>query len=672
MILSAVSATAAQTNLLSNPVLQPGSVPGTLPNGWAHQGWVPDGSINHMMGTCPDIYLCSTYSYGIDSVDGQPYMDVLIQNTSTIFAYTNLFMNTPVAVSSGDNYRIAMSARVITRSGNPNVAIGFHLFDVAGYISEIVTNVLLIDVADQIISHHYQTVPYGTTGRTPTAIQPRLSVYLAPGEFIQIRIKVPQLTKGVGIASIGVDGQTGQVRTLDAAPGKVLVFTAGLQGRPLATAQAYVSLIPSQPDQPILSFNHLLSSSDPNVGDVWQITLPPNTLLMNYAISYSLQDLATNQFIPLNTTPEVITINTATGTVYQIGSVNVSYTAGMSIGQHFHGHPGRIGGNSRGIDPILVPYHFVRSHDSENVVGTSWWVEDTVTHNPDGLFDWTEFDRWANFHAQPGQKKLLITFYGSPTWASSKPTEPSPYGILGLSAPPANIASYQRMVSATVQKYKDRIFGVECWNEPGKNGSGFFTGTGTQLADVCKAIYVATKAVDNTIPTICPAEGDLTWLLSQKTSQGEPIHQFCDWVGAHPYDHTGTDLKGASYSLGKLGDFVERLELMLRGLGIIKPIAITEWGMNCMYQSSPTYPTLFHDMTSQARADVLYQTLAKAKEKGVVALGLYSYDSGDLSATCKYGFEGISSGNSTVGYSYDAVTALGVTRAVMDFGRPLP
>ena len=83
-------------------------------------------------------------------------------------------------------------------------------------------------------------------------------------------------------------------------------------------------------------------------------------------------------------------------------------------------------------------------------------------------------------------------------------------------------------------------------------------------------------------------------------------------------------------------------------------------------------------MDSLSRGDLLYQMLGKAMEKGIVALGLYSYDSvgavsASTGATCRYGYEGISSVGPTGVYSYDAVTAQGVTRAVRDFGKaPLP
>ena len=668
----------AETNLLINPVLAPGGGANSLPTGWVHQGWVPDGSVSHQMGPCPNAYLCSGYSYGVD-VDGKPYMDVSLNNTSGWYAYTNLFFNQPVAASAADSYRLTLTAKIVATNMPVSVGLGFHLYDAAGYLSESATDYsqqLNGGAGDQSLLHHFQTgVPYANTGRTPTQIQPRLNIYLAPGAQLQIRIKSPWLGNAIHLASVGVDMRTGLPQRISAAPGKVFKFTAGLQGRPASLAKAYVTLVSTT--GVTRNLDHPVSVVDPNVGDVWQVLLPTSMPAGDYSIRYLLRDAASGRAVALQPDADVLILTGRIGTSYEIGRLDVSASAGMSIGQHFHGHPGRIGGSSRGTDPILVPYHFVRSHDSDNVGGTSWWIEDTATHSPDGKFDWTEFDRWANFHAASGQKKLLVTFYGSPTWASSKPNEASPYGTLGLSAPPQNMASYQRMVQATVSRYRDRMFATECWNEPGPVPGGYYTGTGTQLADICKAIYVSTKAVDPSIPVICPS-ADLGWVLTQTTSQGEPLHQFCDWVNGHPYNSTGADLAGADYSIDKLGAFVESMESNLKQLGLNKPIALTEWGMSCDDRPAPAHPTHFHSMASQSRGDLLYQMLAKAKEKGVVALGLYSYDSGTAgyfngtTGSCPYGWEGIGSVDVNGQYSYDATTAQGVTQAVRDFGRPLP
>ncbi len=676
----------AETNLLTDPVLSPsgGTGSSTLPAGWAQQGWVTDSSGNtSQIGPCPATPLCDSYAYGTDT-DGQPYLDVTLTSTSSGWTYTNLFLDGSMPVAFGETYRISLSARL--ESGSPGtVALGFHLYDSAGYLSEAATNfapqlAANAQVADQTLAYSFQVVSnYNGTGRTPTSIQPRLSVYLAPMSSTTVRIKSPLLTRGMHLSPVGIDARTGKPQLITAAPGQVLRFTAGLQGRPLSPTTSIVTLVPKSSSGAALApLSHAVSLTDPNVGDVWQVPLPataqPGT---TYSIRYALADTNSGAILPLQADPGVVTHGSAgTTTNLEIGQVSVQAGSGMAIGQHFHSHPGLYNGSDfSGNGPILLTYDFVRSHDSDNVGGTKWWVADTATGNPDGLYDWTEFDHWANFHASAGQKKLLITFFGSPQWASSKPTSTNAYGILGLTAPPANLRSYGKMVKATVTRYADRIFATECWNEPSTDPTGYFNGTGTQLADVCKAIYTNTKAVNPAIPVICPA-ADLPWVLTQTTSQGEPLSKFCDWANGHPYDSTGTDLNGEDYSVDRLGDFVDQMKLQLKQLGLNKPIALTEWGMFCDDRPSPYHPTHFHFADSATRGDLLYQMLANAKEKGVVAIGLYSYDSGSSpylgsNAKCPFGYEGI--GNEVNGtYTYDAITAASVTQAVKDFGTPLP
>jgi hypothetical protein len=692
------AAARAETNLLTNSVLAPsgGSGSSTLPADWSQQGWTADSAGTHQIGPCPATQpLCDSYAYGTDA-DGQPYLDVTLNSTASDWSYTNLFIDNPLPAAFGENYRISVSARL--KSGSPGtVALGFHLYDGAGYLSEAATNfapqlAVEAQVADQALAYSFQVVPnYAGTGRTPTSIQPRLAIYIPPLSSVSVRIKSPLLTRGMHLSSVGIDARTGKPQLITAAPGQVLRFTTGLQGRPLAAATSIVTLVPVTPavrpligsvqpitSLPLVPLSHAVSLTDPNVGDVWQVPLPANARPgTTYSIRYALKDSNSGATLALQADPDVVAYGSAgTTTNLEVGQVSIQTGGGMAIGQHFHGHPGPYGGDSRGTAPILVTYDFVRSHDSGNVGGTSWWVADTVKNNPDGLYNWSEFDRWATFHASSGQKKLLVTFFGSPTWASSNPASSNAYGIPGLTAPPANLGSYGKMVKATVARYADRIFATECWNEPSTDPTGYFNGTGTQLADVCKAIYTNTKAVDPAIPVICPA-ADLPWVLTQRTSQGEPLSQFCDWANGHPYDATGTDLNGEDYSVDRLGDFVDLMKLQLKQLGLNKPIALTEWGMFCDDRPSSYHPVHFHFADSATRGDLLYQMLAKAKEKGVVALGLYSYDSGtsaylgNANTQCQFGYEGI--GNYVNGaYTYDATTAASVTKAVQDFGTPLP
>ena len=271
----------------------------------------------------------------------------------------------------------------------------------------------------------------------------------------------------------------------------------------------------------------------------------------------------------------------------------------------------------------------------------------------------------------------MITFFGTPKWASARPDETSPYcdvssafrcgGLLAEPAP-ARMPAYQKMVIDTVARYRNQMFGVECWNEPAFDAAGnpasnsFFSGSTTKLADVCKAIYIATKSVDATIPVYCPQAPSAGWLgsvLSARTSQNEPIHQFCDVIGAHAYDSYGTDKSGNDYSASHLGQEVAQMRAAASALAVHKPLAITEWGID----------KTVYDWSSQARGDLMYQTLATAQELGISLIAIYSYDD-RYGGIWRGGWDLIDPATRDPRI-YDAITAARVTTAVVELGRPL-
>jgi hypothetical protein len=64
--------------------------------------------------------------------------------------------------------------------------------------------------------------------------------------------------------------------------------------------------------------------------------------------------------------------------------------------------------------------------------------------------------------------------------------------------------------------------------------------------------------------------------LTIKTSAGEPMHNFYDWLGCHPYDSFGPGGPSTEDNLAVDIDFVQS-ELNKNGIGH-KPQIITEWG----------------------------------------------------------------------------------------------
>lgn len=61
--------------------------------------------------------------------------------------------------------------------------------------------------------------------------------------------------------------------------------------------------------------------------------------------------------------------------------------------------------------------------------------------------------------------EILLTLGQTPTWASSRPDDPGPYGM-GESAAPARLSDWETYVRKVVTRYKGRIHYYELWNEP--------------------------------------------------------------------------------------------------------------------------------------------------------------------------------------------------------------
>lgn len=645
-----------------------------------------------------------TYAYGTDS-DNQAYIDVSIANSGA-GGFLNLYLQRPVVnIAQGATYTVSATARMVSGSTSAGTRISAYVPN--NQIGQPGANVQPLGSIDSRLSYTYQSGIL-ISGQLPTMLRPMIGFWdVAANSNLTVRIKAPSLTSNPPITKVNILPLT--YTTPAVAPGKVIKLTVNFLSRPLplpigATSVASIlTLFDAQGvrvrefvKKPGTTFGPLPAFGPYAWGaktDPWQWTLPTDVPPARYSIRWKLVYLSasgaviTSQSPSLTAGPGVATVPPlgVTGySTYQVGTLTVDPAAGIYVGQHFHRTPGNSQGDSanRTGEPVLVPYHFVRTHDNGAAGGTQWWVgrktlcEQQTPGQCAALSDyaWGDLDAFANYHSPTGQKKLLITFFGSPRWASARPSEVSAYcdassvyrcGGLFAEPTPALMSAYRQMVIDTVTRYRDKTFGVECWNEPAFDTHGtaasnsFFSGTPTQLADICKTIYTATKSVDATIPVYCPQAPSPAWMtgvLTARTSQNEPIHQFCDVVGAHVYSAYGNDTSGNAYGAGRLGEAVAQMRLATNRLQLRKPLAITEWGID----------RTAYDLNSQARGDLMYQTIATAQELGISLIGIYSYDD-------RYG--GIWRGGWDLTDSaqdpriYDNTTAARVNTAVTELGR---
>lgn len=634
-------------NLLQSAALA--GATGQPPHGMFH-GVGYDGSAVRGGLFSPAGVLEVSYNYALTG-SSRPQLEIVLHNRSPKAANYTLSLSTQrVSFQAGD--RLALSAKVSAVGVVDPVlmTLGWQFYRAdGGYLSEGMAHAGTYRPhlgAQQLLrAEHDGGAPDTSTGQIPGSALPRLAVYNIPsGTRVSITLTEPALVASSVGQGVWVRPLT---RTLpDIAPGHVLPVSVMVGAVPRAGEHAS-RLVLRATDGKELGFQQsrrLRFSTPGDVRDVWRVKLPETLAQGPYELIYELPSLKLRQ---------------------ALGTLRVRSDAGMWVGQAIHRYPGI---SERIFGPIQGDYQFVRSLASDFAHRMQWWT------GPD-KYDWRGLDSWAQFHGARG-KRLVFTFSGSPRWASASPDQYAAMGVPGNAAPPLAhlFPAYERMVKETVTRYKEHILATECWNEP--NSRDFFTGTPTELADLCKRVYRATKQVSADIKVICPQVDDpshLDWVYAAKTSDGEPLHQFCDLVGAHIYNRLAWDANGRDQAAQRLEDALEDMVAMSRKYGISKPLAVTEFGINsCVLRPSGAYPVVFGRMPSEVAAEALYQVVALFREFGVSMMALYSYDHGDTNPECRPGGSFIRMTKSDVwgNMSIDSVVARRVGDAVRDFGHP--
>lgn len=300
-------------------------------------------------------------------------------------------------------------------------------------------------------------------------------------------------------------------------------------------------------------------------------------------------------------------LNSPTGVLTELVSSPLQVPSDF-LGMHFH----KIYNNTTKWPTNLTP-SFVRSHDG----GLRWQEINTSST----VYNWSYLDNWLLQVEQRGCMPIF-TVYGTPSWASARPSEASAYGINGLAAEPANMADLAAFVTAVASRYGTRIKYYEVWNEP--NLTDFYTGTKAKLVDMVKTVSVAVKAVNPNAKVICPAitsftenagnngEIYLTTLLTQQdTAATGTMLNWIDIVGIHLYRNAQTV---------PLFKTVQRIKntLTAGGYGSFD-IWDTENGI-----LSP-YPNLF---SSDDHAKIMKRKIVAVACSGIKKMGWYSYDNG--------------------------------------------
>lgn len=581
---------------------------------------------------------------------GRSVYTVSLLNQSARSANFVLPLGGSMVVAEGTVYRLQAAIQMSGGIRPMQVNVGYQLLRSDGsYQADWAPasgQYLLAVGAAQILSTEYLGGDVNAVGGgVPAKLQSRLVVFNIPaGRSVSLTMELMQLDPRGVSGQAEVAGWSNMPAAV--APGAKLPMDVGV--RLVPGGKTYRSALSLQSGSTVYRYEQQVvaaASRWATVQDGWNFSVPAGATQGVYDVWYELPDVGVKQ---------------------RLGGVSVVAPAGMALGFGVHRYPGT---SESSLGGMVGDYQFARSLASDQLYLTQWWL------GPD-RYDWNAIDQWAAYHAADGSRRLMLTFSGSPRWASASPDQASAMGAAGNAAPPkaSYRDAYARMVAATVARLKGRLLAVECWNEP--DVPSFFSGTQTDLADLCQAVSEQAKAQDAQVKVICPQPTDpvaLDWVYAAKTSAGTPIDRYCDWVGSHVYNRMGKDASGRDYVRDAgVDQAIAAIRGVNRRYGIDKPIAVTEFGVSsCVVRPSSAHPVVFGSMGSSDASEALYQSIRAFRQEGVVALGLYSYDHGVTDASCVPGGSYVRA--TVVGADkqqrLDTVVLGRVTQAVKDFGQ---
>ena len=121
-----------------------------------------------------------------------------------------------------------------------------------------------------------------------------------------------------------------------------------------------------------------------------------------------------------------------------------------------------------------------------------------------GTFDWTNADEQINNVREIGFKNIIANVFATPTWAVNNGEENS-YNSVGWYYKNCykadNNSDIANAYAAFTRRYKDKINGIEVWNEPHYGKTAFWRDTPDNFAQLAKTAYDAIKseAADMTV-----------------------------------------------------------------------------------------------------------------------------------------------------------------------------
>lgn len=270
----------------------------------------------------------------------------------------------------------------------------------------------------------------------------------------------------------------------------------------------------------------------------------------------------------------------------------------------------------------------VRSHDLRD--GRARWK---FIETSDNVWDFSAIDAWVDLHYAAG-RDIIFTLFGTPAWASARPTEEGVYGPfnLGLQAEPSDMAKWDRFCAKMAERYLGKIKYYEIWNEPNLDNDGtgatgtdfFFSGTYAKLAEMTRRANQAIKAIDPTAKIICPATTGWTdssgssaenyFLNMMAASTGDGTTTMKDWV-----DIVGVHLYLSGNRVQAVPGMVDRINASKASVGLS---SIETWDT----EHCPLGPTAA-DLDDWKLEKLLARMMIASAAKGIARSCYYLYDS---------------------------------------------
>ena len=599
-------------------------------------------------------------------------LDFAVTNQSPVVANIGFFLTDRIVAlrPNRNHYLFSTVDSAVTSDMRASLGLGFHLYGEEGYMGEAASSsgrVAWYGRAGQVVEANYYA-PAPSVDKSgvsrPTSVRPRFAVVnIEPGATVSASLRWQALRIQTWRHDIPVMINSAPAYHVDAVANSAFYFTVrGIGSTQVKEGDEEVLILRDGTRQWLSSRAATQWAAVGEVASIWSWPLPSDVRPGTYDLLFGVRPEGSDSWRSLRSGAGV---SPQKDGLIKLARLQVSADRApmMRMGMSFHRYPGR---SQQALGPLRLQYDFARSLAADGMSGMQWWQ---------GVdrYEWSKVDEWASFHARDGRGVIMV-FSGSPTWASMRPTEHSSMWIPGYAAPPERRywPAYGRLVGETVKRLRGKLTAVECWNEPDLIGG--FTGTATELADLCKIVSTRSRAVAPEVPVICPqaesAHG-LPYVLQARTSEGEPITQFCDYVGAHVYGALSEDQAGRAYDERRIHEELWRMQNYLEQFGIDKPLAVTEYGVASCGGRPLNGHEMFSQMTSKAAGMAIYQAIRAFREGGVKILGLYSYDHEDRDPKCRPGgsFIRLTTSNIFGAQNVDDVVLGYINEAYEKFGR---